>query len=357
MAIETLAIAIRNHPDIQGVRCGQSTHKCALFADDVLLFLTAPLTTTPNVIRLLNDFGDISGLRVNMSKSVALNVSLPQSQVDNLKSQFPFSWNSTSIPYLGINLTSQTELLHKHNYPPMVKKLMTDLHQWSLYNLSWLGRVNAAKMTLLPKILYLFRSLPIPVTKSYIDSLQSAITKFIWEKKGNRLSKTVLFRPRLKGGLGLPNLWWYYRAAQLSQFSIIYLKGPKPDWVSMEKAVTPGFTLDFLLWNHPRNRPPILAPTLSHSMSLCDSLHKLPSLVSHWHPLAHIFHNSRFQPGLDIVAFKWWLDKGLYRIGHFFNSNGPLTLGYCISKLEMPPSEKFRFYQLSHFLNQIWKIA
>lgn len=43
IAIETLAIAIRNHPDIHGVSCGPSTYKCALFADDILLFVSSPL--------------------------------------------------------------------------------------------------------------------------------------------------------------------------------------------------------------------------------------------------------------------------------------------------------------------------
>lgn len=42
IAIETLALAIRQNPDIHGVQCGQKTHKCALFADDVLLFVTSP---------------------------------------------------------------------------------------------------------------------------------------------------------------------------------------------------------------------------------------------------------------------------------------------------------------------------
>lgn len=42
----------------------------------------------------------------------------------------------------------------------------------------------------------------------------------------------------------------------------------------------------------------------------------------------------------------------LYR--HFINSSGPLSFSYCVSKLEMPLSEKFRFTQISHFLNSIW---
>lgn len=47
IALETLAIAIRSHPDIRGVTCRSEEHKCALFADDMLLFLTSPLISTP----------------------------------------------------------------------------------------------------------------------------------------------------------------------------------------------------------------------------------------------------------------------------------------------------------------------
>lgn len=54
IVIESLAIAIRSNPDIKGVRCGQE--ECALFADDMLLFLTSPLISTPKVFRLLQEF-------------------------------------------------------------------------------------------------------------------------------------------------------------------------------------------------------------------------------------------------------------------------------------------------------------
>lgn len=77
IAIETLAIAIRTHQDIQGVSCGPQTHKCALFANNLLLFVTSPTTSLPNICALLADFAKASGLRVNLSKSQILNINSP----------------------------------------------------------------------------------------------------------------------------------------------------------------------------------------------------------------------------------------------------------------------------------------
>lgn len=57
---------------------------------------------------------------------------------------------------------------------------------------------------------------------------------------------------------------------------------------------------------------------------------------------------------MNILAFQWWLNKVLFKIGHFFTSTGPVSIGYPISKLEMPNNEKFRLSQIKHFLHTIW---
>lgn len=98
-----------------------------------------------------------------------------------------------------------------------------------------------------------------------------------------------------------------------------------------------------------------MSPTLSHPLKLLDELSQIPSLTSEIFPLAHIFHNPQFLPGMDIKSFQLWLDKGMYRIGHYLSVAGPLILKHCINKLELPISERFRFQQISHFLSSIWK--
>lgn len=46
MAIETLAVALRTNPDLKGVACGDQKHKYALYADDLLLYITSALFST-----------------------------------------------------------------------------------------------------------------------------------------------------------------------------------------------------------------------------------------------------------------------------------------------------------------------
>lgn len=67
--------------------CGPQTHKCVLFADDLLLFVTSPITSLPNICKLLDQFSRASGLTVNLSKSQILNVIVPTVVADNLSQE------------------------------------------------------------------------------------------------------------------------------------------------------------------------------------------------------------------------------------------------------------------------------
>ena len=71
------------------------------------------------------------------------------------------------------------------------------------------------KMTVLPKVLYLFQTLPIPVPYVLLRKLQTDLLKFTWNYKRHRIPHSVLTAPRSEGGLAFPDLVRYYQAAQL----------------------------------------------------------------------------------------------------------------------------------------------
>lgn len=263
IAIKSLAIAFRSNPDIKGIQCGDQEHKCALYADDLMLYVTSPLISVPGTYKTLNAFSAVSGLRVNMGKSTALNISVPAGLLFQLASNFDFPWAQKSVRYLGVNLTADIDNLFKANYIPMLGKCRVEINKWSKCGLSWMGKVHAVKMTLLPRLLYLFRSLPIPIKKSFIRKLQSDIISFVWGKRGYRCPSNTLLRLKSQGGVDLPDLWAYYQAAQLAQISMIFSQGPKPDWLAIERRATPHHTLDYLLWCDPKIRPAIISPTLA----------------------------------------------------------------------------------------------
>lgn len=89
LAIESLAVAIRPHPNTHGICCRQQKHKCAFFADDVLMYIANPHITLPNLLTLLHQFFQLSGLSLNTKKG---HISLPPSAVMTLQSIYNFQW-------------------------------------------------------------------------------------------------------------------------------------------------------------------------------------------------------------------------------------------------------------------------
>lgn len=206
---------IRTSSDIKGIEVAGHHYKLNLFADDALLVLTQPLTSLPNMWKLLNSFGDISGLKVNNAKSKALNISLGLDMRKELQKHFQFKWEQSKLKYLGMYLTHSWDTMYAANYP-LLKHLNTLLTTWRQYPISWFGRIAAVKMTWLPKLLYYFRVLSIPVPSHILRSCQRRRNAFVWADSRPRIAACVLYSPRLAGGQGLPNVQRYFQAAQLA---------------------------------------------------------------------------------------------------------------------------------------------
>ncbi|KAI2645988.1 LINE-1 retrotransposable element ORF2 protein [Labeo rohita] len=69
IAIEPLSIMLRTLPVFQGIIRKGIEYKLSLYADDLLLYVTDPIASIPELIRLLDDFGKYSGYKLNLDES------------------------------------------------------------------------------------------------------------------------------------------------------------------------------------------------------------------------------------------------------------------------------------------------
>ena len=80
-------------------------------------------------------------------------------------------------------------------------------------------------MNILPRLLYLFLSLPVRIPDSQFSMWDKQLSRFIWAGARPRVRFKTLQIDRDNGGLAIPNLWEYYYAAQMRYF--IYWCSPE----------------------------------------------------------------------------------------------------------------------------------
>lgn len=181
LVIEPLAMAIRKEENFPGVQVGGTAHKLMLYADDIILFVSEPDRSIPTLFKIINSFSNLSGYKVNWSKSKALP--LTAHCPANLFKPGEFQWPKKGIKYLGILFPRCLKDLIRVNYDPLMQKISCDVHRWGVLNLSLIGKVNVIKTNCVPKINYLFQSLPVEVPRSYFDHFDKLIKHFIWKQE------------------------------------------------------------------------------------------------------------------------------------------------------------------------------
>uniref|UniRef100_A0A8D0GHQ7 Reverse transcriptase domain-containing protein n=1 Tax=Sphenodon punctatus TaxID=8508 RepID=A0A8D0GHQ7_SPHPU len=180
IAIEPLAIAIRAQQQIKGIQMQQKEFKVALYADDMMLSLTDLPTSIPKLIEIITQFGRVSGYRVYIDKSQMLLFHEEKLNATEKQKATPFKIQNSHIKYLGINIPKKWKDLYKLNFAPLLEEVKRKEEEWKKLHISWLGRINLVKMTLLPKLLYTSLTLPIRVPKEYYDIINKNIARIVW---------------------------------------------------------------------------------------------------------------------------------------------------------------------------------
>ncbi len=218
LSIEPLSSVLRSSQSISGIKRRGVEYKVSLYADDLLLYITDPLSCISEVVKILEEYGYFSGYKLNFSKSICFPINHMADQITD--TDLPFCTSKSEFKYLGINITCSYTDLFKANYNPILKKLESEFQRWSVIYLSLAGKINCVQINVIPRLLYLFQSLPIFLPKSFFRSTNRLLSSFIWGGKKPRIRREFLEKPKRDGGLALPNLLNYYWAANLQK--VIY---------------------------------------------------------------------------------------------------------------------------------------
>lgn len=351
LAIEPLAQKIRSEARIHGYDLNNTLNKISLYADDVLLYVTKPLSSIPVILDLISHFGSFSGYTINWLKSELMPI-----KTNNLTALqgFPFKISLQEFTYLGIKVTKDCQSLYKHNFPPLISKLQNNIEFWKSLPISLAGRINAIKMVFLPQILYLFQNIPIFLPKKFFKKVDTLITPFLWDNKTPRIKKTHLCRHKLDGGMGLPDFFTYYQACAF-RIVIMWLDHTftDPTWIVMERADCAPYDIGTL----------VLSPTkiqkacYSHNFIIHNGIRIWQQIKSRFNAKSLSFSlpiakNPSFPPSCMDTAFSQWRELGILNIGNLFINNNFASFSQLQSQYGLHKNNFFRYLQVRDYVKK-----
>ena len=147
----------------------------------------------------LTNFGTISGLKCNYSKTNIMKIGLTTNTPDN-------------IADLGFRIVSELKILEfivtskfeesSHNFDTVLEKVLSAAKFWEKFNLSLPGRINICKTFMLSEIGYI-ASILAP-DSDQLSKLQNTMDGFCLGKIN--VAKDRYYRPLHEAGLGLKKI-------------------------------------------------------------------------------------------------------------------------------------------------------
>ncbi|CAH2305592.1 Hypothetical predicted protein [Pelobates cultripes] len=155
---------------------------------------------------------------------------------------------------------------------------------------------------------------------------------------------------RAQGGMGLPDVKGYYRAAQIAPLIAASHRSTPMTWVELEKHRTEGISLPAVAWMPPKHRPkaPEMLPTTTLTLSVWDDYRKNKGNMSPISPATPIESIQHLIPNFK---HKLWHRHGILTLSQVLQGTKLKQFKDICEEFRIPTTATFSYNQLQSWIN------
>ena len=322
IAVETLALQIRNNKLIKAIEVNGIHHIISQYADDTSLVAADPVSIK-EILNVFEDFRSVSGLKLNKDKTVVMPMTehtVGKQEIINLG----LNWSEGPVNLLGIVLYRNLSETCNANYTSKLEKLKQVIYAWKHRKLTLMGKIVVLKSHILSQLIYVLSVLPSP-SCSYVKEVEQIVFNFLWDGRNDKIKREIIYAPRDMGGLNMMHI-----PTQIKALKIIWVKrlmtGPRHSgWRQL---------IDHQLCN----KTDLI---FSCNLSLQDTLQTKLQVDRFWHDVLMSWCEFNFEPQVEcdetIIKQSLWFNshlkqnnkvlfiqklysKGIFRIEHLLDT-------------------------------------
>lgn len=173
--------AIR-HDVFQGIKIGRNEVQLShlQYADDTIIFGQWNMVNAKNLIRIMRCHQEVSGLKINLSKSKVFGIGFTSQEVDWIANGMGCVLGKLPTTYLVVPIG--LNMRNKENWKISIEKFRSKLADWKARLISFGGGLTLVRTVLGSMALYYFSLIRAPM--SVIESLESVRKSFFWGGMG-----------------------------------------------------------------------------------------------------------------------------------------------------------------------------
>ena len=182
------------------------------YADDLTLLLPRIERALRAAMRAVENFSNISGLKLNRDKTQVLKIGHRAQNDAEICGDLGLTYVK-ELKILGVTFTPNPADM-EINFVDKISEIETLLSRWNFRNITCFGRVELVKSLALSRLTHIVQVIPNPAGH-LLDKLQSMISNFIWsgsQSKKKVVSAEIAMQPQEKGGLNVPDVRKFWDA-------------------------------------------------------------------------------------------------------------------------------------------------
>ena len=194
-----LAKAIRENTSIKGILVNNREIKLSQYADDTTLILDGTKESLIASLKMLDDFYEVSGLKLNDKKTEALWIGVKSGNDGMSIPGRNFNWPKYKVKALGVWFSIDPEATATLNYNEKLDKVRNVLSCWKYRRLTLIGKITVLKSLVASQLVYVLS--PLQTNEKVIKEVNKLFYSFLWNGKGDKIKRDIIINDYPNGGL------------------------------------------------------------------------------------------------------------------------------------------------------------